>query len=139
MVFAEATSVLPLLASDAYHRGHWKNRDEARASPSCSTDEARARHGRRGGHGVPPALAGEPTADLLIRHATIVDVAKGRTTPDQAVAVRGGDIVAVGPDADDRSPLFGKPDGRCDRQVRHAGPVGHARPFRRRTGADRRE
>jgi deoxyhypusine synthase len=26
MVFAEATSVLPLLASDAYHRGHWKNR-----------------------------------------------------------------------------------------------------------------
>jgi len=27
MVYAEATSVLPLLASDAYHRGHWKNRD----------------------------------------------------------------------------------------------------------------
>ena len=27
MVFAEATSVLPLIASDAYHRGHWKNRD----------------------------------------------------------------------------------------------------------------
>lgn len=26
MVFAEATSVLPLLASDAYHRGLWKNR-----------------------------------------------------------------------------------------------------------------
>ena len=26
MVFAEATSVLPLLASDAYHRGHWRNR-----------------------------------------------------------------------------------------------------------------
>ncbi len=26
MVFAEATSVLPLLASDAYHRGHWKKR-----------------------------------------------------------------------------------------------------------------
>ncbi|HAT34147.1 MAG TPA: deoxyhypusine synthase [Rhodospirillaceae bacterium] len=26
MVFAEATSVLPLLASDAYHRGAWKNR-----------------------------------------------------------------------------------------------------------------
>lgn len=26
MVFAEATSVLPLLASDAYHRGHWKDR-----------------------------------------------------------------------------------------------------------------
>jgi deoxyhypusine synthase len=26
MVFAEAGSVIPLLASDAYHRGHWKNR-----------------------------------------------------------------------------------------------------------------
>ncbi len=26
MVFAEATSVLPLLASDAFHRGHWKDR-----------------------------------------------------------------------------------------------------------------
>lgn len=26
MVFAEAGSVLPLLASDAYHRGHWRNR-----------------------------------------------------------------------------------------------------------------
>jgi deoxyhypusine synthase len=26
MVFAEATSVLPLLASDAFHRGHWRNR-----------------------------------------------------------------------------------------------------------------
>jgi deoxyhypusine synthase len=26
MVFAEATSVLPLLASDAYHTGHWKKR-----------------------------------------------------------------------------------------------------------------
>ncbi len=27
MVFAEATSVLPLIVSDAYHRGEWKNRD----------------------------------------------------------------------------------------------------------------
>ncbi|MBW8745279.1 MAG: deoxyhypusine synthase [Sphingomonas sp.] len=26
MVFAEAGSVIPLLASDAYHRGHWKDR-----------------------------------------------------------------------------------------------------------------
>ena len=26
MVFAEAGSVIPLLASDAYHRGHWKSR-----------------------------------------------------------------------------------------------------------------
>ena len=30
MVFAEATSVLPLLASDAYHRGHWRERTERR-------------------------------------------------------------------------------------------------------------
>ena len=27
MVFAEATSILPLIASDAYHRGEWKNRN----------------------------------------------------------------------------------------------------------------
>ncbi len=27
MVFAEATSVLPLIVSDAYHKGEWKNRD----------------------------------------------------------------------------------------------------------------
>ncbi len=26
MVFAEAGSVIPLMASDAYHRGHWRNR-----------------------------------------------------------------------------------------------------------------
>ena len=26
MVFAEATSVLPLIASDAYHKAEWKNR-----------------------------------------------------------------------------------------------------------------
>ncbi len=28
MVFAEATSVLPLIASDAYHRGEWKKREK---------------------------------------------------------------------------------------------------------------
>ena len=27
MIFAEATSVLPLIASDAYHKASWKNRD----------------------------------------------------------------------------------------------------------------
>lgn len=32
MVFAEATSVLPLLASDAYHTGHWKKRARRRFS-----------------------------------------------------------------------------------------------------------
>ncbi len=30
MVFAEAGSVMPLLASDAYHRGYWKNRSPKR-------------------------------------------------------------------------------------------------------------
>jgi len=30
MVFAEAGSVIPLLASDAYHRGHWRDRPERR-------------------------------------------------------------------------------------------------------------
>jgi deoxyhypusine synthase len=35
MVYAEATSVLPLLASDAYHRGHWRTARSG-ASPSCS-------------------------------------------------------------------------------------------------------
>lgn len=30
MVFAEASSVMPLLASDAYHRGAWKNRPKRR-------------------------------------------------------------------------------------------------------------
>ena len=28
MVFAEATSVLPLIASDAYHTGNWKKRNK---------------------------------------------------------------------------------------------------------------
>jgi len=32
MVFAEATSVLPLIASDAYHRGYWKQRDRKKFS-----------------------------------------------------------------------------------------------------------
>ena len=30
MVFAEATSVMPLLASDAYHRGLWRERPQRR-------------------------------------------------------------------------------------------------------------
>ena len=32
MVFAEATSVLPLIASDAYHKGYWKNRNRKKFS-----------------------------------------------------------------------------------------------------------
>jgi deoxyhypusine synthase len=30
MVFAEASTVVPLIASDAYHRGHWQNRAKPR-------------------------------------------------------------------------------------------------------------
>jgi deoxyhypusine synthase len=30
MVFAEATTVVPLIASDAYHRGTWKDREKRR-------------------------------------------------------------------------------------------------------------
>jgi deoxyhypusine synthase len=30
MVFAEATTVMPLIASDAYHRGHWRDREAKR-------------------------------------------------------------------------------------------------------------
>lgn len=46
-----------------------------------------------------PALAACLDADVLIRHATVVDVEHARTLPGQAVAIRGGDIVAVGADA----------------------------------------
>ena len=37
-------------------------------------------------------------ADLLIRGANVVDVAQGRVLPLQAIALRGDNIVAVGPD-----------------------------------------
>jgi len=45
-----------------------------------------------------PVVAKEP-ADLLIRHATVVDVEHAQTTKDQAIATRDGGIVAVGGDA----------------------------------------
>ncbi|MFC3714154.1 amidohydrolase family protein [Sphingoaurantiacus capsulatus] len=45
------------------------------------------------------ATAAPQTADVIIRHATIVDVAKGRTEPGRAIVIRGDDIVAVGADA----------------------------------------
>ena len=46
-----------------------------------------------------PASAGGEHADVLIRHVNVVDVEHGRTLAGQAVAIRGGDIVAVGQDA----------------------------------------
>ena len=45
------------------------------------------------------AEAAEPV-DLLIRHAATVDVAAGTVAAERAIAVRGGDIVAEGPDAE---------------------------------------
>lgn len=38
MVFAEATTVLPLIASDAYHRAHWKKREPKRWARIFGTD-----------------------------------------------------------------------------------------------------
>lgn len=44
-----------------------------------------------------PAFSAEQ-ADLIIHHATVVDVEHARTVPGQSVVVRGDDIVAVGDD-----------------------------------------
>ena len=47
-----------------------------------------------------PALAAERAkADLLIRRATVVDVANGKTITDRAIAIKGSQIVGVGADA----------------------------------------
>ena len=44
-----------------------------------------------------PANAAE-RVDLLIRHANVIDVHTGQVARDRLIAVRGGDILAVGPD-----------------------------------------
>jgi len=44
-------------------------------------------------------VAAKNNAELLVRHATLVDVEHARTVGNQAVAIRGGQIVAVGEDA----------------------------------------
>ena len=49
---------------------------------------------------VSPSVSAAPKqADVIIRHVTLVDVEGAKTAPEQAVALRGDDIVAVGPDA----------------------------------------
>jgi len=48
---------------------------------------------------VAAPTAAREQADLLIRHATIVDVASGKAIANQAIAVAGDTIRAVGPDA----------------------------------------
>lgn len=45
-----------------------------------------------------PVAASVQRADVMIRHATIVDVEHARAIPGQAVVTRGGEIVAVGAD-----------------------------------------
>ncbi len=47
-----------------------------------------------------PAFASPSLGDVIIRHAHVVDVEHARTLDDQAVVLRGKDIVAVGPDGD---------------------------------------
>lgn len=49
---------------------------------------------------VPSLVAAQSRADVVIRHATIVDVEHARLISDQAVASAGDRIVAVGKDAD---------------------------------------
>ena len=44
------------------------------------------------------AASAQGNADLLIRHATVIDVASGTTSADQAIAIEGNTIRAVGPD-----------------------------------------
>jgi imidazolonepropionase-like amidohydrolase len=46
-----------------------------------------------------PVHAATSRGDVMIRHATVVDVEHARTILDQAVVLRGDDIVAVGSDA----------------------------------------
>ena len=47
-----------------------------------------------------PAVSAAERADLIIRHATVVDVEHATTRPGQTVVVRGDAIVAVGKDAE---------------------------------------
>lgn len=44
-------------------------------------------------------LCARAAADLLIRHATIVEAEAATLVPDRAIAIEDGEIVAVGPDA----------------------------------------
>jgi imidazolonepropionase-like amidohydrolase len=48
---------------------------------------------------LPVTANAQQPADLILRHVSVVDVAHAKILPDQAVVLRGGDIVAAGPDA----------------------------------------
>ena len=49
---------------------------------------------------ISPAVSAAEQADLIIRHATVVDVEHATTRPNQTVVVRGDAIVAVGKDGE---------------------------------------
>ena len=49
---------------------------------------------------APLQAAARSQADVLVRHATVVDTERGRLVPDQAVATSGNRIVAAGNDSD---------------------------------------
>jgi imidazolonepropionase-like amidohydrolase len=46
-----------------------------------------------------PALAAPQQGDVIVRQVTLIDVEAAKAVSGQAVVLRGGDIVAVGPDA----------------------------------------
>ncbi len=48
---------------------------------------------------APPALAAPKQGDVIIRHVSIVDVEAAKTIAEQAVVLKGEDIVAVGSDS----------------------------------------
>lgn len=47
-----------------------------------------------------PVYAATSEGNVIIRHTTVIDVEHARAIPDQAVVLRGEDIVATGPDMD---------------------------------------
>jgi imidazolonepropionase-like amidohydrolase len=47
---------------------------------------------------VPWPVAGGPSADLAVRHVTIIDVRNGQTQTNQRIIVQNGRIVAIGPE-----------------------------------------
>jgi imidazolonepropionase-like amidohydrolase len=46
-----------------------------------------------------PSMAQKPSADLVVRHVTIVDVTNGKTRTNQRVSLQNGRIVAIAPES----------------------------------------
>ena len=47
---------------------------------------------------IPCQAVARERADVLIRHAALVDVQRGNIIPDQAIAIEGNTIRSLGPD-----------------------------------------